>query len=542
MHKDQGAEVSSVCGTCASADSDSGGRSGVRVDTGNPEVKLRWDNTFKLGTIYRLKDPDPATFSQPYTSNVLPQTDDGNRNFNKGFASGRADLLSELDASYGSYGVRFSGAAWYDYIYHQKNDNPGFAGGGTVNHGSVAYNEFTDATQEIMGGKVELLDAFTYGRLTVGNDMPLTYRAGRYAQVWGEAIFFGNNAIASGMVPVDAVKATSVPSAQVKEIIRPVGQFSAQLQVTPEVTVAAYYQFDWERTRIPASGSFLSSADHVGAGNEFFIAPGPTRIPVTNEDPHDQGQYGFMARYLFPNLDLGFYMINYHSKTPSGIYQVGPPVGQVHLVYQENIKHYAVSFNTTQLGTAIAGEFGLRTNAPLGSPPQPVPANTYDNNHNPFYSVGRTLHANLSAFYVLERNPISDTGALIVEAAWNDVWKVTKNRQLLQPYGSEQAVAFRMVFQNTFNNILPGLDLTVPIGASYSPAGRSLAVGGFAVDHGGDLSVGLNFDYLQSWKFNVNYVHFYGDPGPSAAAGGIFPYDQALRDRDFISASIQRTF
>jgi hypothetical protein len=30
--------------------------SAVEIDTGNPDLSVRWDNTIKAGTIYRLKD------------------------------------------------------------------------------------------------------------------------------------------------------------------------------------------------------------------------------------------------------------------------------------------------------------------------------------------------------------------------------------------------------------------------------------------------------------------------------------------------------
>jgi virulence-associated protein VagC len=37
--------------------------------------------------------------------------------------------------------------------------------------------------------------------------------------------------------------------------------------------MAAFYQLDWEKTRLAPVGSFFSVADVIGEGNERIIAP-----------------------------------------------------------------------------------------------------------------------------------------------------------------------------------------------------------------------------------------------------------------------------
>jgi len=53
-------------------------------------VKLRWDNTLKYSDAFRLKDQSRRLIADP-------NSDDGDRNFDKGIISNRLDLLSELD-------------------------------------------------------------------------------------------------------------------------------------------------------------------------------------------------------------------------------------------------------------------------------------------------------------------------------------------------------------------------------------------------------------------------------------------------------------
>jgi hypothetical protein len=46
-----------------------------------------------------------------------------------------------------------------------------------------------------------------------------------------------------------------VPNSQFKEIARPVGQVSTQVQISPTLSVGAYYQLEWRKSRLPAAGS-----------------------------------------------------------------------------------------------------------------------------------------------------------------------------------------------------------------------------------------------------------------------------------------------
>jgi hypothetical protein len=66
-------------------------------------------------------------------------------------------------------------------------------------------------------------------------------------------------------------------------------------------------------------------------------------------------------------------------------------------------------------------------------------------------------------------------------------------------------------------------------------------VPGFGVQNGGDLSLGLNATYQQVWDLRLTYVRYLGTPGPSSYLG-LQTYLQALKDRNFVSLSLQRAF
>jgi hypothetical protein len=182
----------------------------------------------------------------------------------------------------------------------------------------------SDATEELHGRKAELLDAFAFGKVNLG-DRPLTFRVGKHTMLWGESLFFGANGIANGQASIDVIKAVSVPNTQFKELVRPVEQISAQVQVTPRFTLGAYYQWRWDKTRLPAVGSYFSFIDFVPADGSERLIVGEAAAPFQDEvaffhgndlEAKNDGQGGIQARFRFNEVDFGLYAIRYHEKAP----------------------------------------------------------------------------------------------------------------------------------------------------------------------------------------------------------------------------------
>ena len=112
-----------------------------RFDTGSDDLKIRWDNTIKYSTIYRLEDPDEKQLARYVGS----PAGDGDRNFKKGIASSRFDLLTEFDLVHDyNKGFRISATGWYDSVYNTDNDNDT----GLSHNLSVDADEFNDETKE----------------------------------------------------------------------------------------------------------------------------------------------------------------------------------------------------------------------------------------------------------------------------------------------------------------------------------------------------------------------------------------------------------
>jgi hypothetical protein len=395
-----------------------------------------------------------------------------------------------------------------------------------------------------------------------------TLRLGKHTLQWGESLFFGQNGIANAQGPVDVAKILSVPGWQFKEVLLPVEQVSGSLQLAEGLSLGAYYQFKWRPSKIPGVGSYFSNQDYVGTGTVNFGAGG-TLAYNENSDlkPKDSGQGGVQLRWSPAGSDyeFGFYAAQYHDKTPA------VPVfdfvnGNVHLAYAKNIRTVGASVTSSvgQLNWALEGS--LRSNAPLTSDPAvlglgPV-ASCSNDGANPCYAVGRTAHLQLSGIYVLQPSSLWGGGVVLGELAYNRTLKVTRDIFAnadgsssglggLDPNTTKGAWALRMLFEPQYFQVLPGLDLSVPVSVGYNFGGRSSAVANFAggVSDGGDYSIGIKGKYQNAWNFALTYTGYYGKAQTftrTLVTGSGSPraltYGQSLKDRNHVSFTVSRTF
>lgn len=524
------------------------------LKTGDPDLKLRWDTTLKYSTALRLNDASPA-LTGPAQINL----DDGDRNFaTRGLVSNRLDLFSEADLVWRErQGLRLSVAGWYDAVYDRgnKNDAPQ-----TVNIASEPAGRFSAATRRLMGRDAELMDAFVFGAVDIG-DMTATARLGRHAQVWGETLFFGANGIAGGMVPIDYVKLFSVPGSQFKEVMRPVNQVSGQLQVRPGLTLGGYYQFEWEPNRIPASGAYSSFSDIYGKGRErLYWGSGAHFDSAGNVRPRSGGQYGLQLRWRPAGLDadIGFYALRYHQKDPNALIRPsagaaffanpgspGERVGDYALAYHEGTRVLGTSLSTTVGDANVGLEASVRHNAALVNAGSVVLDPGADNRSNPAYPVGRTAHVNASMVLLLPPGALWQGGTLLAEVGWNRLLSVSRNPAGVDRNATRDAFGLRMILAPSYYQVLDGLDVSVPIGLGWNPRGRSSAVSLFngGVDRGGDFSIGVVGDYRKRLTFSLTYTTYLGSGGAVLVpSNDALSYRQYYKDRRNLSASLQASF
>jgi hypothetical protein len=541
-----------------------GGAQAAEIETGSPDWVLRWDNTIKSSLKLRTQDADPAlkdtfrllvpgvpgsTFPQALNFNA------GDQNFqDKGLVSTRLDLLSEFDAIWRKdFGLRLSAAAWYDDKLHSKTDADN-----DPLIGQVPFNEFPDRTRRIAGQKADLLDAFVFGGWRFDNGMKLTGRLGQHALQYGESLFYGDNAIARAQGPVDIDKLLASPNAQFKEFIRPVPQVSAQLQITPNVTVGGYYQFRWEEDRLPPSGSYFSTANIPwGSQQPEFVEFGPTTYvltPGSDVKPKDSGQFGLQLRWRLEETDLGFYFARYHDKGGQLYGRLATPPnplvpfsgGNWFYEFPESVKVAGVSATRSIGDFNVAIEASVRDDMPLRStnmlygffPGQPRPQ----------LAKGRTAHVNLSTLATFGPSFLARESVLVAELAWNRVLSKVDPDGQLDDGRTRDATALQFIFTPTYRQALPGLDLSVPVGVRYTVSGHS-SVTVWDAEGSGSANIGLEGNYLGVWQFALTYTHYIGkavpfvDYAPLLTGGSpIFGHGNAMADRNYLALNLRRTF
>ncbi|GIC79009.1 DUF1302 domain-containing protein [Moritella sp. F3] len=330
-----------------------------------------------------------------------PTGDDGNLNYDKGDAftqtiKGIHDLGLTYETEEGTtFGAFVRGKYWYDYALDQNDVNHGNATNGYVANEPINDDDFNDLTKS---KGVALLDAYIFTGFYLG-DTAVDLRIGKQVVNWGESSFIqgGINAVN----PVDAA-AFRRPGAEVKEGLLPVNMIFANIGLTDNFSVEAFYQLEFEPTVIDSCGTYFSTADYLAEGcDKLVVQPGPLPPVVdrelyvggyyaergTDENASDDGQFGVAFKYYAESLnatEFGLYYMNYHSRLPyasaeAGLYNdVGgapfiPAIitgaaaynPKYHTVYPEDIQLFGLSFNTTVSEWAVSGEVSHRLDMPL---------------------------------------------------------------------------------------------------------------------------------------------------------------------------------
>jgi hypothetical protein len=326
--------------------------------------------------------------------------DDGTLNFKENSVyTNVVKYSTDLEINYNNYGGFFRAKAFYDT---------------EIMDGEREFKELNDTTKDASGSGYDLLDAFVWADYDLG-EMPATFRVGRQVVSWGESTFIqgGINSIN----PVDA-SAFRRPGAEVKEGLLPVNMLYTSIGISADVSIEAFYQLEWEKTRSDPCGTFFSTADFVADGcgpvilggniDELALLEirdaeiaggvplternGPVAERIADVDAKDDGQYGIAARWYSEALgdtEFGIYYMNIHSRLPfingsltnqdrlgvlgngddrsvndDATYDSYRSVYQI--AYPEDNKILGLSFATsTEGGASISGEISYRPDAPI---------------------------------------------------------------------------------------------------------------------------------------------------------------------------------
>jgi hypothetical protein len=363
------------------------------------EIEGRANGKVSLGALWSAEDANQAMIypqnAQAVGQSFDPQgvgrnNDDRRLNYrNSGtLISTPLSFIGEMDLRWQNYGVFTRAKAWYDYRLNRDDVAWGSAANG-YEHNSRLDDSHYDDLAKFQG--VELLDAYVYGDFQLGSSA-LQARAGNQSVNWGESLFFLNGI--NSINPVD-LAALRRPGSEVKEALLPVPMLYANLGLTSNLSLEAFYQLKWRKTVLEGCGTYFAALDYVSDGCNAVMAPNTPALAIddgtrfdrnaylrraSDNEPRDSGQFGMAARYFIDELstEVAAYYLNIHSRTPSiGAVKANRRTGasfnaadlannaQYQLNYAEDIHIVGTSFNSNIAGWSVFGEASFRPNQPL---------------------------------------------------------------------------------------------------------------------------------------------------------------------------------
>jgi len=309
---------------------------------------------------------------------------------------------------------------------------------------------------------------------------------------------------------------------------------------------------------------------------------------VGDRSAKNSGQYGVALRWFVESMnatEFGFFFLNYHSRLPlisgAAVQNTAFTSGSYWTEYPEDINLYGISFNSNVGTWALSGEVSYRPKAPLqiddvevlfaGLTPLnilfPAPVLQFKSQLGDFawgeeikgweehkswqaqatttklFGPNNFLKANQIAFvtevgfnyvsdlpdkdYLRFNGPGTDTGG------GADYLTGDFRNPETEPAGfaDDFSWGYRMVARADYNNAIGAVTISPRIGWRHDVSGTTPGPGGSFVDGRKQLTLGVAFNYLNTWIFDINYTNYSG--------GGRY---NLLMDRDFYAASVRYSF
>ena len=313
------------------------------------------DTTLSYGAMWRVEGQDDTRYkgnSKPDHDDV--NTNDGNRAYDTGLVSQVFRVSADLEVDWEErFGLFVRGTAFYDTVLMDTHNNwldanTSFSALYPSQTDTYPYgNDWADDVKDGQGRDAKIQDAYVYGSWDIG-DMPLDVRFGKQVINWGEGLFYRD-----GINTINALNGASfaLPGSEVKDLLIPQNALAFNLGITDNLSMSAYYQFQWESSVTPGRGTFFSTNDlftdggtagyneipdglklisgAYGAANlaniydDMNIVTAGDYIKVADtsaeRDADDDGQWGISFKYFAEELndtEFGFYFVNYNSHVP----------------------------------------------------------------------------------------------------------------------------------------------------------------------------------------------------------------------------------
>lgn len=550
----------------------------VEFELNDGEVTGSLDSTVSYGALWRVTAPDAKNIAignggSKQSSNF----DNGTLAYDRGdLVSSLFKLSNDLELKYNNFSGFIRVLSFYDH--------------------SVQNKDFDDKRTNVrvlnnrIGHDYEILDAYLSGTFQVA-DKNLNVRVGKQVLSWGESTFLGNGINAINPVDVSKLRA---PGAELKEGFLPVNMISLSQEITDNITIEAFNQFDYKKTRIEPYGSYFSTNDFLSPGASFANLSGGqsdatgTQLKIlraADKKVRDSNQHGIAARVLLPNQnnsEISAYYINYHSRTPflSGTTGTGGLGGGATYngEFPEDIALYGLSFNTLgPFGVALQGEYSYRPKMPvqlsainllgelLANGAAPIPNSGVGNADDSPLPPGTNLQgfkrvefhqAQLTATHTLGPRIGANQVVAVAEAGYT--YQRLPNGMAFNAAGTDfssptpgaagfqtnNSYGYRAVLTAAYLNAIGSINLTPRIAFSHDLRGVSATFNQGVKA----ASIGVNAAYQNNIQADISYTNFFGGENynltgvGSSNLGPTSTTNNPLSDRDFIAATVSYSF
>ncbi len=248
---------------------------------------------------------------------------------------------------------------------------------------------------------------------------------------------------------------------------------------------------------------------------------------------------------------------------------------QYQLEYANGIDVLGLSLSKSVAGVAVGADLSYRRNMAIYSTPallmpvgtNPAVLNALNAKVAPTLVVvaadlpkpgevsgtrGNTIHGVLNFLGTTAKTPVADASTWAVEFVWNRVAGLTQNPQFFRGRDSYTGVdkvsrdfyAVAATYTSTWFQVLPGVDVSMPLAYSAGLKGNSAVQAG-GNKGAGNYSLGVSFDVRQKYRFDLKYVSFFGPLVTDPASGAVTSFGgvtSLLKDRGFLAATFKTTF
>jgi hypothetical protein len=309
---------------------------------------------------------------------------------------------------------------------------------------------------------------------------------------------------------------------------------------------------------------------------------------VDDRSAKDGGQFGVALRWFVESMnatEFGFFFLNYHSRLPlisgAAVQNTAFTSGSYWTEYPEDINLWGVSFNSN-IGTwSLSGEVSYRPKAPLqvddvevlfaGLTPLnilfPAPVLQFKSQLGDFvwgeeikgWEEHKSWQAQATTTKLFGPNNFlkADQIGFAMEVGFNYVSDLPDKDYLrfngpgtdtgggadyltgdfrnpeteVDGFADDFSWGYRLLARADYNNAIGAVTISPRIGWRHDVSGTTPGPGGSFIDGRKQVTLGVAFNYLNTWIFDLAYTSYSG--------GGRY---NLLMDRDFYAASVRYSF